>query len=73
MEKDFITVSPDRFSSRIDSLLSVTDLEARKVNAFGKEQITKLLQHKINYGEVNRKLLDLKKQSLKFIEDIILK
>ena len=71
MNKEFITVSPRRFNSRIDSLLSLVNLTNRKVSSVEDFNMD-ILSEKINYNQVNDILSNERMKSLGFIKTNIL-
>lgn len=70
LNKEFITVTPKRFSSRIDSLLSMLDLNERKITSFEQFDIKSVKD--IDYINVNKKLSLLRENSYKYIQTQIL-
>ena len=69
MNNIFITVSPPKFNSRIDSLLNICGLQERKVsdiNSFS----DKLLDN-IDYSRVNEIMADERNKSMNFIDKIM--
>lgn len=69
----FITVAPERFSSRIDSLLSQTNTLSRKIKEYNKEQIDILLNDTIDFNYVRKVIETEREESLTYIKDHILK
>lgn len=70
MNKPFITVAPERFSSRVDGLLQLIDLKERKVSKM--EEFKHSLLAVPNYVEIN-KILDTERQrSILLIKERIL-
>lgn len=68
--KQFITVAPDRFSSRIDSLLTLTGLMDRKLsdsNCFNRKLI-----EPIDFSYANHKIKEERETSFGFIKQIAL-
>lgn len=68
MNKNFITIAPNRFSSRIDSLLELVELHERKI-VDSSVCIDDLLKE-INYDRVNRILERERKKTKIFISNI---
>lgn len=66
--KPFITVSPKKFNSRVQSLLKITGLESRVVTDASRGAS---LFGDITYDEVNRKLAIERNQSLKILSDML--
>lgn len=66
--KPFITVSPKKFNSRVQSLLKITGLESRVVTDASRDAS---LFGDITYDEVNRKLAIERNQSLKILSDML--
>lgn len=66
--KPFISVAPDRFSSRIDSLLNITGLKSRKINDSNDEYLH-LVDENIDYNDVEDCLKPLRQKSLEFIKN----
>lgn len=71
MNKPFITVTPDQFSSRIDSLLNLTHLGERKVSKV--EDIVDISLGEIDFDNVNIILSEWREKSLNIIKSKILK
>lgn len=65
--KPFITVTPGRFSSRINSLLNITGLQSRKIND-SKDEYMHLIDENIDYKTVENKLMPLREKSYEFIK-----
>ncbi len=70
MNKDFISVVPSKFNSRIDSLLNICGLQERKIT--DEYCYSDKLLNPINYSQVNIKLGNERAKSIKFIESTIL-
>lgn len=70
LNKPFITVAPERFASRIDSLLSLTNLMDRKVA--NRQDLTTSAMQDIDFGTVNSILATWRKKSMGIIRDKIL-
>lgn len=69
----FITVAPERYSSRIDSLLTQTNTVSRKICDYDKCKIEALLNEDIDFTYVN-KILNLEREdSIAYIKNNILK
>lgn len=66
--KPFITVAPERFSSRIDSLLQLTNLTERKVSVYNEEQLNRICDTKIDYCMINSVLEEEREKSIAFIK-----
>lgn len=64
--KDFVTVQPNRFNGRIDSLLSLCGLEGRKYT--GTEDI-KIFLEQIKYERVSSVIEKLRNQSMDFLKE----
>lgn len=69
--RQFITITPGAFSSRIASLLEITGLTERRISEVS-ELSDHLLQSPINYEPVNAILDNQRQQSLKFLRNSIL-
>lgn len=69
LNKPFISVAPERFNTRVDSLLAATKLEDRliKDNGFN---LTKALEP-INYIQVNNRMQEQRKHSYSFLTTAI--
>lgn len=65
--KDFLSVAPDRFSSRLDGILNMTGLENRKVSSVD-EVSENLLESSIDYSSVNSRLKVEREKSLNFLK-----
>lgn len=70
--KDFLSVAPDRFSSRIDGILSMTGLESRKVSTLDDVTDT-LINSRIDYSSANKRLQEERETSMMFLKTIITK
>lgn len=70
MNKEFITVAPNRFSNRVDNLLKITGLEERKTNS--PEEALAISLNPIHYDLVNRLLDEQRVFSMDFIKNHIL-
>jgi len=68
--KDFISVAPDRFSSRLDGILSVTGLEWRKVSDVN-DVTDELISMTIDYSTVNGKIKTEREKSISFLKEIL--
>lgn len=68
----FISVAPERFSSRIDSLLLQTGLFNRKIHEYNSETIKSILTEEINFSESSEILEKEVKKSIDFIKDNII-
>lgn len=66
--KPFITVSPKKFNSRVQSLLKITGLESRVVTDASQDAS---VFGDIDYDEVNRKLAIERNESLKILSDML--
>lgn len=69
----FITVAPQAFSSRIDNILSETCTVGRKISEFNESIVINIFNTPINYMAVNSYLEDMRRKSIEFISDNILK
>ncbi|TWI63388.1 polysaccharide pyruvyl transferase [Desulfobotulus alkaliphilus] len=71
--KDFFYfANKDRGLSRVESLLHMFDVpKDRIVHNFNKEQLTSLIQLKIDYAHINRRLVVLQEESLRFLKSAI--
>lgn len=70
--RQFITITPGAFSSRIASLLTLTGLESRRIS--GIEGLSEeLLTQEVNYDLVNDKLYQSREYSINFIRENIVK
>ncbi|MDO5481834.1 MAG: polysaccharide pyruvyl transferase family protein [Bacteroidaceae bacterium] len=68
--KEFLSVAPDRFSSRLDNILELTGLKNRKVT--DAEDVTDaMIQSLIDYSFANKKLDEERQKSMNFIEEIL--
>ena len=63
--KQFFTISPERFSSRIDNLLAICGLQSRKISNFNDMDDTF-----IDYSQVNRILEEKRQEALDYIRQI---
>lgn len=68
--KQFLTVTPDRFSSRIDNLLNLTNLTDRKVENI--DVYNNRLLEPIDFTYANQILNAERKSSFEFIKQIVL-
>lgn len=68
----FISVAPERFSSRIDSLLTQTGTYNRKVNEYDPKIIESLINENINFSFVEKVMSEEIQKSVQFIEKKIL-
>ena len=68
--KQFITVTPEKFTSRVDSLLDMLKLQNRKVSCYNQGVINTLLNEPITYDNVNALLFQRKESSFAFIRNI---
>lgn len=68
--KPFISVVPDRFSSRIDSLLSLTNLSNRKISDV-KDLTDEIINDAVDFSSANKYLSDQKLVSFNFIKNIL--
>ena len=68
--KQFITVAPERFSSRVDSLLDLVSLQNRKISRFEKSTIDSILRVPIVYQGINSKLDTYRKNSFEYLKKI---
>ena len=66
--KNFIAVAPDKFDSRLRSIVSILGIEDRIYN--DSMDIVKALE-KINYENVEKKLQCEREKSLKYIEEAL--
>ena len=69
--RQFITITPGAFSSRIASLLEITGLTERRISEVS-ELSDHLLQSPIDYEPVNAILDNQRQQSLSFLRNSIL-
>lgn len=69
--KQFITVAPDRFSSRIDGILKMTGLTKRKIIS-SQENYLGIVNENIDFTNVNFILKQERKKSFDFINEKIL-
>lgn len=67
----FITIAPDRFSSRIDSILKLTKTENRKIQSFDCHKIEAIYRSQIDFELVNRLLDEQRDLSLEFLKNNI--
>lgn len=70
MNRPFVTITPERFSSRIDSLLQLVGLENRKASQM--EDFREDLLMAPNYTEVNKRLDVERQRCIRLIKDYIL-
>lgn len=68
----FITVSPERFSSRIDSLLLETCLMSRKVSEYDYDVVQKILLEQIDFTYSQNVLNKEKNKTIEFIKNHII-
>lgn len=68
--KDFISVSPDRFSSRLDGILSMVGLESRKV-ADVNDVTDDMVNNPVDFSSVNMVIERERQKSKMFIKQII--
>ena len=61
--KNFIVIYPDKFSSRLESILNLTKLTNRVV----KKENNELLLDSINYDNVNKSLLEYRNKSIHYL------
>jgi hypothetical protein len=66
MNKNFITISPSKFNTRIDNLLNICNLQERKIS--GINSYTNKLLDDIDYSGVNRILSCERTDSIHFLE-----
>lgn len=69
-QKPFLSVTPERFSSRIDSLLKLTDLERRKISTSNELEDT-LINETIDFSKAQKHLATERMKSLEFINGIV--
>lgn len=69
----FITISPERFSSRLDDLLKHTHTEDRKISFFDDTRIEVLYHASIDFEYVNDTIKRDKIKSIEYIENKIIK
>lgn len=69
--KQFITIAPDRFSSRIDGILKMTGLMNRKITS-SQENYLSIINESIDFTNVNFILKQEREKSFKFIKEQIL-
>lgn len=67
----FISVAPDRFSSRIDSILNLCHLEDRKISEYDSSLLQKMVETEIDFAFANSVLKAEQSKSMRFIEEII--
>lgn len=70
--KQFITIAPERFSSRIDSLLKIINLRERKLSYFDANNICALCDNPIDFSECNFNIQKYREKSFKYIENNII-
>lgn len=68
----FITVAPERFSSRIDSLLTQTGTMGRKISIFDKNEVGKIINSPIDFNYVRTVINAERETSLSFIRTNVL-
>ncbi len=66
--KKFVCIFPQKFSTRLQSILELTNLEERRVNNFNDLTI---IDKEIEYEKVNKILDEERKKSINFIEETI--
>lgn len=69
--KDFISVAPDRFSSRLDGILGMTGLESRKVSDVS-DVTDNLINKPIDYSKANEKIKIEREKSISFLKEILI-
>lgn len=67
--KDFITVYPGKFNSRIEDILENCGLRDRKLLSFDNYD---LLNKKINYNKVNKLLKEIRRESINNIRELLI-
>lgn len=72
MKIPFISVAPERFSSRIDSLLRQTNLTNRKVSEYNEKLVDKLLSNPIDFSHAQSVIVRDVESTCKFIQAEIL-
>lgn len=65
--KEFLSVAPDCFSSRLDGILNMTGLESRKVSSVD-DVSENLLDSSIDYSSVNSRLKIEREKSINFLK-----
>lgn len=70
MNKEFVTVTPKRFNSRINNLLSICDLSNRNIDSI--KGLSYVLNNPIDYVAINEKMKYYRMKSINFIVDNIL-
>ena len=65
--KEFLSVAPDRFSSRLDGILNMTGLESRKVSSVD-DVSENLLDNSIDFTLANSRLKVEREKSIKFLK-----
>ena len=68
LNKQFVSVYPDEYSSRIADLLSLFGLEERKLSSYDNIKAADKL---IAFDDINQRLFELREQSLSLLRDII--
>ena len=69
--KQFITVAPENFSSRIDSLLKLAELQNRKISYYDENIINNVIKSSINYHRINDILSKYREISFEYINKIV--
>ena len=65
--RDFMVIYPEKFSSRLKSILEITGLSKRVVNG----DDLKLLEENIDYEKVNRIISNEREKSIKFLKEAL--
>lgn len=68
----FITVAPERFSSRIDSILTQTGTMGRKISIFNKQRVEEIIKSPIDFNHVQTIINAERESSLSFIKKHVL-
>lgn len=68
----FITIAPERYSSRIDSLLAQTNTVSRKLCNYDKCKVDAILKEDIDFNNVNKVIGLEREKSLNYIKNNIL-
>lgn len=68
--RQFLTITPGVFSSRIASLLDLTGLSARRISGIS-DVSDSLIRSEIEYDHVNKILNDSRDNSLRFMQNIL--
>lgn len=68
--KQFITVAPENFSSRVDSMLELVGLQNRKISEYDETSIKQILHTPIEYKGINNVIDKFRQTSFEYIKKI---